>query len=98
MIGPAVDFNSINLDTLTLRLFKDEKLVYEGISTNTLSSPWNIMLWIANDLVKRGKNLNVGDVILCGKVASAVKLKPKDAIGTYRGECCGLGTIRCNVQ
>lgn len=86
VVGPPVSLEAVDdLDDLILTLHKDGEKEYEGPSTKVLGSPWNIMKWLANDLIDRGHYLEAGDVVLTGKVAPAVRLASKDAHGEYVG-------------
>lgn len=86
VVGPPVTIEKLDgLDDLILTIHKDGRKVYEGPSTVVLDSPWNIIKWLANDLINRGHYLEAGDIILTGKVAPPVQLVGNDAHGEFMG-------------
>lgn len=86
VIGPAVELDDISdLDELIITILKNGENIYEGPSTEVFESPWNIMIWLANDLLSRGHFLEAGDIILTGKVAPEVALSGNEAKGEYVG-------------
>ncbi len=98
MIGEGHDPRSVNLDDLTLSLYKDGEKVYEGHSTNIMGSPWNVLLAIANAHVARGNPFRAGQAIVSGKVYSPFKASGADAVGEYIGDCGALGKVSLTVR
>lgn len=98
VVGAALDLKDLDLNSLMIRLFVNDELASEGPGRNLYGNPWNVMLWAINHLVKRGKILEPGDIILSGKVSHAFKASPELAMGKYVGEAGKLGKISCFVK
>lgn len=98
VLGPAKDPREIDIDDVSLTVERNGERLYEGPSTAVMESPWNVLLFLANDLIQRGHALQAGDVVLTGKVAPAV-VREGDAVGgTYTGSAGPLGEVSVTVQ
>ncbi len=98
VLGQALEPNEIEIDQLVLKLNVNDRLEWESPATEVLGSPWNSLLFLANQLVARGHVLKPGDVILTGTAAPAYKAKGTDAIGTYMGDCGPLGQVNLIIR
>jgi len=98
MLGPGVRPEQIDVDAVTLRLLRNGKTVAESPATNVMGSPWNSLLWLANHLVKTGRALEPGDVVISGTAAPAYRAKGGEIKGRYRGECGQLGAVTLTIQ
>ena len=58
------------------------KVVSEGIGKNCLGSPINATLWLAQQLVRMGRPMRAGDVILTGALGPMVSIEAGDNIRT----------------
>ena len=56
------------------------------------------MIFLANDLLRRGRPLEAGDIVLTGKVAPAVRLQGEAAHGTFSGMAEPLGALSVQVN
>ena len=98
MLGPAVDPNLVDVDKLNLKLTVNGKIFAEGASADVMGSPWNSLLWLANQVVSRGDTLEPGDVVLTGTAAPAYKVPGSEAAGFYEGDCGPLGKVTVTVK
>ncbi|MBN2088030.1 fumarylacetoacetate hydrolase family protein [candidate division KSB1 bacterium] len=98
VLGQAYNPNEIEIDSLDLKLIVNEKLERESPATEVLGSPWNSLLFLANQLVARGHSLKPGDVILTGTAAPAYKAKGAEAAGYYLGDCGPLGQVKLTIH
>lgn len=98
VLGPGVAPDRIDVDAITLKLFRNGETLAESAATNVMGSPWNSLLWLANKLVEAGKALEPGDVVVSGTAAPAYKTKGKKIKGRYRGECGDLGRVNLVIQ
>lgn len=98
VLGPACDPNEIEVDSLNLKLIVNEKLERESPATEVLGTPWNSLLFLANQLVARGHFLKPGDVILTGTAAPAYRAKGDAAAGSYQGDCGPLGQVKLTIH
>ena len=58
----------------------DGEVVSEGAGANVLGDPWNVMVWLANQLSARGETLEAGHVVTTGSAADVVQCKPGDTV------------------
>lgn len=98
ILGPAMDPNEVDVDKVTLKLAVDDKTVAESAATNVMGSPWNSLLWLANQVVERGEMLEAGHVIVTGTAAPAYKAKGAKLAGSYAGDCGALGKVTCTIH
>jgi len=98
VLGPGVAAEKIDVDAITLKLLRNQKTIAESPATNVMGSPWNSLLWLANSLVKTGRALEPGDVVVSGTAAPAYKTKGQKIKGRYRGECGDLGKVTLTIQ
>jgi len=98
MLGPAVDPSMVDVDKLILKLTANGKIFTEGASKDVMGSPWNSLLWLANQVVSRGDTLEPGDVVLTGTAAPAYKVPGSEAAGIYEGDCEPLGKVTCTIR
>lgn len=98
MVGPACRPGQIDLDQLTLTLSKDGKVVSAAPSTQVMNSPWNSLLWLVNHLVKQGRTLAPGDVVLSGTAGAAFKAVGCAAAGEFTADGGPLGRVSCRIN
>jgi len=98
VLGPGVAAEKIDVDAVTLKLLRNGETLAESPATNVMGSPWNSLLWLANSLVKTGRALEPGDVVISGTAAPAYKTKGPKIKGRYRGECGDLGKVTLTIQ
>lgn len=58
----------------------DGEVVNEGAGSNVLGDPWNVMVWLANQLSARDATLEAGHVVTTGSAADVVQCKPGDTV------------------
>lgn len=98
VLGPAMDPDEVDVDAAILKLAVNGKSVAESAATNVMGSPWNSLLWLANQVVERGDVLEPGHVVLTGTAAPAYKAKGADLAGSYLGDCGLLGKVSCTIR
>lgn len=98
ILGPENPID-VNIDDLTLKVIRNGETIRQSSSKEVMGSPWNSLLWCANHLVKHGKTLEPGMVVLCGTAAPAYKVNEPDAIqGEYVGDCDVLGSVSLTLK
>lgn len=98
VLGPAVDPAKAELGGMTMTVSRNGEVIRESNSDEVLGNPWNSLLWLVNDVIKRGRVLEPGEVVLTGTAAKAYRAKGGEIRGTYRGEVAGLGTVRLKIR
>jgi len=93
VLGPAMAPESIDVDALTLKVIRNGEVITASAATNVMGSPWNALLWCANHIVKQGKTLDPGMVIVSGTAAAAYKVQGEEIKGDYMGDCGALGQV-----
>ncbi len=56
------------------------EVVSEGAGANVLGDPWEVMVWLANNLSSRGFGLEAGQVVTTGSAADVVSVSPGDTV------------------
>jgi len=98
VLGPAVDPAGVDLAEARLGLVRNGKLIRESPAREVMGSPWNSLLWLVNDVIKRGRTLRAGEVILTGTAAKAHRAAGSELQGVYVGECDGLGQVTVTIE
>jgi 2-keto-4-pentenoate hydratase len=98
MIGDGLSPDKVNLEDIMITVEFKNQIVYEGSSKNVLGNPWNVMLAVSNDLVRRGNPLKKGYLIFSGKAAPAYKVALEEAAGIFKGEGNPFKSISCNTR
>ena len=97
MLGPGHEPSKIDMDKVTARLSVNGKEVSKAPASAALGNPWNVLLWLANLQIERGRSLRKGEVILTGALGKPYKAKGAAAVGTYDADLGPLGKIRCRL-
>ena len=83
------DANELDFPNLKMRVYKNGKVLSEGVGSAALGSPVNCVTWLANTLGEYGITLDAGDVVLSG---SLVPLEPVQAGDEMVLEVEGVGS------
>ena len=70
VLGDPLDIDLSKLDELEGELIVSGKVFGSGRGKNVLEHPLNSVLYLINSLVKRGRTLHKGEIILTGSIAS----------------------------
>ncbi len=73
----------------------DGEVVSEGAGSNVLGDPWNVMVWLANQLSARGDTLEAGHVVTTGSAADVVQCRPGDTVTAEFGP---IGTAEVHFE
>jgi 2-keto-4-pentenoate hydratase len=80
----------VDLPAVTMKLYKNDRLIGEGIGAAVLGDPCKSVAWLANRLYGYGVTLKAGEVILSGAFSAA----PAAARGdVFRTEFSSLGEV-----
>jgi 2-oxo-3-hexenedioate decarboxylase/2-keto-4-pentenoate hydratase len=96
VIGPEVkDWQKLDFPNLKGRSLLDGKELAAGPGSAVMGSALISLAWLANTLVKHGKMLKAGDVVLTGSVHPPAFLPAK---GVARTEFEGLGGTEITIR
>jgi len=70
VIGDPVEIDLMSLDSLEGKLIVSGKEFGRGIGKNVLQHPLNSVLYLVNNLIKRGRSLYAGDIVLTGSIST----------------------------
>lgn len=98
VLGPAMSPRDVDIDEIDLAVVRNGETIRKSPSREVMGSPWNSLLWCANNLNKFGLNLKPGMVVLCGTAAPAYRVKGDDIKGTYVGDCGPLGKVTLTIK
>jgi 2-keto-4-pentenoate hydratase len=98
VLGPAVCPHEVDIDKIDLAVVRNGETIRKSPSRDIMGSPWNSLLWCANNLNKFGLTLKPGMVVLCGTAAPAYRVKGDDIKGNYVGDCGPLGKVTVTIK
>ena len=94
MLGHEVRrLDAVDLRGCGMALECNGELVSSGTGAACLGSPVNATLWVARVMVKAGRPLRAGDVVLSGALGPMAPAKPGAA---FQARIQGLGSVRIN--
>ena len=70
VLGDPVEIDLLSLDSLEGNLILSGKEFGRGIGKNVLQHPLNSVLYLVNNLIKRGRKLYAGDIVLTGSIST----------------------------
>lgn len=80
-----------DLRAVRMQLTANGEVVSEGLGAACLGHPVNAVVWLANELARRGAPVRAGDLILSGSLGPLV---PAAAHTRYEATLDGLGSVR----
>ena len=83
IIGESVEIDLMTLDKLEGELIVSDKVFGRGKGKNVLHHPLNSVLYLVNNLIKRGRNLYAGDIVLTGSISTTCWPKSGDKVEAH---------------
>ena len=94
VIGEPVEIDLMSLDKLEGELIVSGKIFGRGIGKNVLQHPLNSVLYLFNNLIKRGRKLYAGDIVLTGSISTTCWPKHGDKVEAHVHK---LNTVSMNI-
>ncbi|MDC0073497.1 fumarylacetoacetate hydrolase family protein [Alphaproteobacteria bacterium] len=86
------DFN--NLKDIYFKLIVNSEIVDKGNSKDVLGGPINSLVWLANELNKKGYYIKAGDIIMTGSPIKSFFIKKGDKVKSVIDR---LGSVNLNI-
>ncbi len=91
--GGAQELDSVDLDKISVRLYKDDVEQGVGMGADALGSQLQTLLWLVNRTLESGYKIEAGQIFFTGALG---KVLPGE-VGRYRAEFEGMGSLEFAV-
>lgn len=88
--GQPVKLSDIDLTACAMEMKRGNEIVSRGNGRACLGSPLNATIWLADMMVRCGRPLQAGDIVLTGALGPMVAVKPGEGFDVAIE---GLGTV-----
>ena len=92
--GTPVPRSSIDPNAVQVALFRDGMPVGRGAGTDSMGDQWKAALWLVNEIVGHGYEIQVGQILITGALGDIIPGQP----GTYVADYGSLGRITFQVR
>lgn len=92
VIGPEIPIDSLNDVEVTFQL--DDQAPMHGSGRDAGGDPLTGVVWLIDQLGRRGEHLDAGDVVMTGGLTAAVPLNPGSTVNASFGACGDVNVHR----
>jgi 2-keto-4-pentenoate hydratase len=93
--GKPTKIENINLELLSMVLFRNGEVANTGVGSAALGNPLTCVAWLANRLSDYDLSIKAGEVILSGALSGMVDVKPGD---NFTARFDHLGEVNVNFK
>ncbi|HQE49810.1 MAG TPA: hypothetical protein PKV93_10735 [Fervidobacterium sp.] len=94
IVGKEREVGNIDLNDLVVTLYKNGKLVHQGLGSDALGDQWQTALWLVNEMVKQGYEIKPGYILITGALGQVAPALP----GYYEAFWGPLGKISFKIK
>ena len=87
--APATDWSKLDIAALHCEMFINGENIGSGFGRDVMGHPFNVLAWLANSLIARGRELRAGEFVLTGSSVQTYWCEPGNEV---RVEIEALGT------
>ncbi|MGB3365487.1 MAG: hypothetical protein WBB48_12005, partial [Thermodesulfobacteriota bacterium] len=94
ILGKPIELDKINPDNVKVALNLNVEIANQGRGSDLKDGQWNTLLWLVNNVIDQGWEIEPGQVLITGALGNIVKAKKGQYIATFSG----LGQISFRIQ
>lgn len=94
ILGKPIELDKINPDNVKVVLNLNVEIANQGRGSDLKDGQWNTLLWLVNNVIDQGWEIEPGQVLITGALGNIVKAKKGQYIATFSG----LGQISFKIQ
>ncbi len=94
VVGSFIDISSIDINTISPKLYFNDNLISEGKATDAMNNQWKALELAINQSIEQGYTIQKDDIIITGALGKILPLEP----GKYQADYGKLGSLNITVE
>ncbi len=86
-------WQNMDLNAVVVAFSRDGEILHEATADDVMGDQWQALLWLVNQIVERGHNLEPGQVLMTGSIGRLHPAKP----GSYLADYGDFGKLTFDV-